>query len=53
MREADLSALGPVDPDSVPSLDENENKSPWIVRKILGVSRSFIPRWPGDQPPVL
>lgn len=42
MRETDLSALGPVDPDSVPSLDESENKSPWIVRKILGVSKSFI-----------
>ncbi|KAF9456868.1 hypothetical protein BDZ94DRAFT_1176728 [Collybia nuda] len=36
MREADLSALGPIDPGSISSLDENEDKSPWIVRKILG-----------------
>lgn len=46
MHEADLSALGPIDPGSVSFLDENEDKSPWIVRKILGVSRfTFL----GDQ----
>jgi len=33
----DVSALGPIDPASVP-VGEEEKAAPWIVRKVVGVS---------------
>ena len=33
----EVSALGPVDPASVPAAEE-EKAAPWIVRKLVGVS---------------
>ena len=33
----EISALGPIDPASV-STDEEEKAAPWIVRKLVGVS---------------
>ena len=34
---SEVSALGPVDPASVPAAEE-EKAAPWIVRKLVGVS---------------
>ncbi|KAF9041194.1 hypothetical protein BJ165DRAFT_1350295 [Panaeolus papilionaceus] len=30
------SALGPIDPSSVPSIQEEEKTAPWVVRKLVG-----------------
>lgn len=35
---SELSVLGPIDPASRPTLDEEEKAAPWIVRKLVGVS---------------
>lgn len=35
----EVSALGPIDPASVPT-GEEEKAAPWIVRKMVGVSLS-------------
>ncbi|KAJ7138509.1 hypothetical protein C8R43DRAFT_1019346 [Mycena crocata] len=37
-KDASMSALGPIDPASVPdeSHDEQEKSAPWIVRKLVG-----------------
>lgn len=34
---SDVSALGPIDPSSIPEA-ETEKSAPWIVRKLVGVS---------------
>ncbi|KIM42125.1 hypothetical protein M413DRAFT_10359 [Hebeloma cylindrosporum] len=34
MRE--ISALGPIDPSSVPEVNEEETTAPWIMRKLVG-----------------
>lgn len=39
-----ISHLGPVDPASLPPIDdETEIAAPWIIRKLVGVSTSFCP----------
>ena len=39
-----VSPLGPVDPASLPPVDdETEKKAPWIIRKLVGVSFTTIP----------
>jgi hypothetical protein len=37
----EVSSLGPIDPASLQdeSHDESEKSAPWIVRKLVGVSR--------------
>lgn len=37
----EVSALGPVDPASVPEA-EQEKAAPWIVRKLVGVSARVL-----------
>jgi hypothetical protein len=38
----EMSALGPIDPSSVPEVNEEEKAAPWIVRKLVGVSFTFF-----------
>lgn len=41
---AKVSPLGPVDPASLPPInDEEEKEAPWIIRKLVGVSGKSIP----------
>jgi hypothetical protein len=38
----EISALGPIDPSSVPEVNEEEKAAPWIMRKLVGVSFDFF-----------
>ena len=38
----EISALGPIDPSSVPEVNEEEKAAPWIMRKLVGVSSDFF-----------
>jgi hypothetical protein len=38
----EISALGPIDPSSVPEVNEEEKEAPWIMRKLVGVSSNFF-----------
>ncbi len=41
VKMPEVSALGPVDPASVPEA-EQEKAAPWIVRKLVGVSARVL-----------
>ena len=38
----EISALGPIDPTSVPEDEEEEKAAPWIMRTLVGVSSDFF-----------
>ena len=42
----EISALGPIDPSTVPEVDEEEKAAPWIMRKLVGVSSTFFQNSP-------